>query len=93
VLAKKVWTITGGLAAALAGLAAKHAIEFGWRKATGKEPPLNPESPNTDWTDAVRYAVLSGVALAVARLLARRFAAEGWQVATGELPPGLETVD
>ena len=51
-----------------AGLVAKHAIEISWRKATGKEPPANPESPETTWTEAVGFAVLSGVVLGIARL-------------------------
>jgi Protein of unknown function (DUF4235) len=92
VLAKQTWTVLGGIAAALAGVVAKKGLELTWRKATGKEPPANPESPETTWTEAVGYAVLSGVVLGVARLLARRAAARSWHKATGNLPPGLETV-
>ena len=89
-LAKRVWTILAGLSATLAAIAAKHVIELIWRKVTGKAPPDNVESPETDWSDAIRYALLSGVILAAARVLARRFAATGWQAATGDLPPVLE---
>jgi hypothetical protein len=92
VLAKQAWTVMGGLAAALAGLVAKHAIEIAWRTTTGKEPPANPESPETTWAEAVGFAVLSGVVLGLARLLARRAAARSWYKATGNLPPGLESV-
>ncbi len=91
-LAKQAWSVMGGIAAALAGMAAKHAVEFSWRKATGKAPPANPESPETTWAEAVGFAVLSGTALGIARLLARRAAARSWVRATGNLPPGLESV-
>jgi hypothetical protein len=92
VLAKQAWTVMGGVAAALAGLAAKHAIAIAWRTTTGKEPPANPESPETTWAEAVGFAVLSGVVLGLARLVARRAAARSWYKATGNLPPGLESV-
>lgn len=89
-LAKRVWTILASISAALAAVAAKHALEFVWRKLTGKAPPDDVESPRTNWADALRYAFLSGVILALARVVARRFAAEGWHAATGDLPPGME---
>lgn len=91
-LAKKMWSLVGGVSAALAGMLAKNAVELVWRKSTGKEPPANPESPETTWAEAVGFAVLSGVVLGVARLLARRGAARSWRKATGNLPPGLESV-
>ena len=92
VLAKPMWSILGGVSAALAGLVAQKSLELTWRKATGKEPPANPESPETTWVEAVGFSVLSGVLIGVARLLARRSAARSWVKATGNLPPGLETV-
>ena len=91
-LAKQTWSLVGGLSAALAAMLAKNAVEVAWRKSTGREPPANPESPETTWGEAFGFAVLSGVALGVARLLARRAAARGWHRATGNLPPGLESV-
>jgi hypothetical protein len=92
VLAKPMWSLLGGVSAALAGLVAQKSLEASWRKATGKEPPANPESPETTWVEAVGFSVLSGVLIGVARLLARRSAARSWVKATGNLPPGLETV-
>ena len=91
-LAKPVWSLLGGLSAAVAGLAAKKGLELTWRKATGKEPPSNPESPETTWGEAIGFSVVSGVLIGVARLVARRSAARSWVKATGNLPPGLETV-
>jgi hypothetical protein len=92
VLAKQAWTVMGGVAAALAGLVARRALALSWRKATGKEPPANPESPETTWAEAIGFAVLSGTVLGLARLIARRAAARSWYKATGNLPPGLESV-
>jgi hypothetical protein len=92
VLGKQTWSVLGGLSAALAGLVAKRAIEISWRRATGNEPPANPESPETTWTEAASFAVLSGVVIGLARLAARRAAARSWYKATGNLPPGLESV-
>jgi Protein of unknown function (DUF4235) len=92
-LAKQTWSVLGGVSAALAGLVARKGLELTWRKTTGKEPPANPESPETTWPEAFGFAVLSGVVLGVARLLARRSAARSWVRATGHLPPGLETVE
>lgn len=92
-LAKQTWSVLGGVSAALAALVAKKGVELGWRKATGHEPPANPESPDTTWQEALGFAVLSGTVLGVARLLARRAAARSWRKATGSLPPGLETVE
>ncbi|BEP16258.1 hypothetical protein acdb102_45690 [Acidothermaceae bacterium B102] len=91
-LAKPMWSLLGGVSAALAGIVAKKGLELTWRKATGKEPPANPESPETTWAEAVGFSVLSGVLIGLARLLARRSAARSWVKATGNLPPGLETV-
>jgi hypothetical protein len=92
VLAKQAWSVMGGLTAALAALIAKRAIALSWRGVTGKQPPANPESPETTWAEAVGFAVLSGTVLGLARLFARRAAARSWYKATGNLPPGLESV-
>jgi hypothetical protein len=92
VLAKPIWSVLGGVSAAVAGIVAKKGLELTWRKATGKEPPANPESPETTWAEAVAFSVLSGVLIGLARLVARRSVARSWVRATGNLPPGLETV-
>jgi hypothetical protein len=87
-----LWRIVGGLSAVLAGIAARKAIQLAWRTATGKQPPTNPESPDTTWQEAVGWAIVSGAAVGVARLLATRTAANYWRKSTGDLPPGLEEV-
>lgn len=86
------WKIVGGIGAVAAAFLARQAITGAWRTATGKEPPANPESPETTWGEAVTWAVLSGAAIGIARLAVTRQAATLWRKRKGNLPPGLETV-
>ena len=90
---KLLWKVAGGLAAAVAAIAAKKAVEWTWQTATGHEPPGNPEDPETTWQEALGWAVLSGTAIGVARLLAARSAARMWRRQTGSLPPGIREVN
>ncbi|MBX6769755.1 MAG: DUF4235 domain-containing protein, partial [Actinomadura rubrobrunea] len=60
------------------------------KKATGKEPPANPESPEVALSEAIGWAVIMGVGMEVARLLATRAAARQWVKGTGELPSPLK---
>ena len=90
---KLLWKVAGGLTAAVAAIAAKKAVDLAWRAATGgKEPPANPEDPETTWGEAVAWALLSGTAIGMARLLAQRSAAKMWIRRTGSLPPGIREV-
>ena len=86
------WRILGGLAAALAGLAARKAMILGWKNTTHKEPPSNPESPETQWSEAIAWAVASGTLMALARMVATRKAAEYYRRSTGHLPKKMEEV-
>jgi hypothetical protein len=89
---KLLWKVAGGLTAALAAVAAKKAVDWTWRAATGGNPPANPEDPETTWQEALGWALLSGTTIGVARLLAQRGAARMWKRQTGSLPPGLREV-
>lgn len=91
-VAKVVWKGVGLLAGVMAAKYARKAATTGWRKTVGGDPPTNPASPTTTWTEALAWAAASGVALGVARMLAQRGAAATWKKATGSLPPGLEDV-
>ena len=51
---------------------ARKVITFVWTKATGKEPPTNPEDPRVALAEALGWSVLTGVTVATARLLATR---------------------
>jgi hypothetical protein len=86
------WRILGGVAAALAGIAARRAMMLGWKTTTRKEPPSNPESPDTQWSEAIAWAVASGALMGLARMLATRKAAEYYRRSTGHLPNKMEEV-
>jgi len=59
-----------------------------WKQVEGDEPPTNPGTKGTNWTEALTWAVASGAALAVSSVVARRGAAEAWKAATGSYPEG-----
>jgi hypothetical protein len=88
--AKLGWKVFGGVAGIAAAVAARKAVEAGWKAATGREPPGTPESPLTSWAEAVGWATFSGTVVALARLAATRSAAATWVRSTGSLPPGLD---
>jgi transposase len=60
-----------------------------WRAATGDDPPTIPEDPDTEWKDAVAWALLSGAVIGLARLFATRRAAIYYRRSTGELPAAM----
>jgi pantothenate kinase type III len=79
------------MGAALFGAAlARKILTIGWKAATGKEPPANPEHPDVTWVEATSWAVASGVVVGLVKLVAQRQVAATWQRASGELPPGME---
>ena len=84
-----LWKVLGaGSAVAAAGLA-ERAVGWGWRVATGKEPPITPEDPDIRWGEAVTWALLSGAVIGFARLAATRKAAAYYRRSTGSLPKAL----
>lgn len=91
-VAKVGWKVIGVATGLAAAKATRKAMDVGWSKTRGGEPPRNPASRETDWSEAIAWAVASGIALGLARLLAARGTAKLWEKATGSLPPGLETV-
>lgn len=84
------WRVIGTGSAVLAAAAAQKALSAGWKLATGDDPPTIPEDPDTSWTEAIAWAVLSGAVLGLARLIATRRAAHYYIRSTGELPKALE---
>ena len=67
--------VVSAVAAMAAAFVARKVITFVWTKATGKEPPSNPEDPQVALTEALTWSVLTGVSVGEARLLATRAAA------------------
>jgi hypothetical protein len=66
------------------------ALSAVWKKTKHSEPPADPASPGTPWSEALSWAAASGVAMAVARLLATRGTATAKMKMTGKAPEGLE---
>ncbi len=87
-----VWKVLGTGAAIVAAAAARKGLGAGWKLATGKEPPSNPESPETTLWEAVGWALASGAVIGVARMFATRKAAQYYEKSAGHLPKGLENV-
>lgn len=87
-----VWKVMGLGSAIMAGIAMKKAIALGWKKGIGGPPPANPTSPDTNWGEAIAFALASGALIGVARMFATRKAAQYFRKSTGHLPPGLEDV-
>ena len=83
------WKIIGTGSAVLAAAAAQKGLTAAWRLATGDDPPTIPEDPDTEWKDAVAWALLSGAAIGLARLFATRRAALYYRRSTGELPAAM----
>ncbi|NLT54864.1 MAG: DUF4235 domain-containing protein [Actinomycetales bacterium] len=83
------WKILGAGSTVAAGALADRALHAVWRSATGHEPPVSPEDPDTDWVEALAWAALSGAVIGVARLLATRRAAAYYRESSGSLPKAL----
>jgi hypothetical protein len=66
--------IVAGLAALAATFVARKALTVVWTKATGKEPPTDPEDPQVALPEALSWSMLMGVVLGTARVLAVRAA-------------------
>ena len=81
-----VWKLLGPGSAIVAAAAAKKVMSAGWTKATGKEPPANPESPDVDIWEAVAWAVVSGALIGLARMMATRQSAKFYARSAGHLP-------
>ena len=62
----------GALAAVAAGFVTRKAMSAAWKKATGKEPPTNPEDPRVALAEALGWSALVGITMATVRVLAVR---------------------
>lgn len=86
----KAWSAMSLGAALGSATVAKKALNGGWKKATGKEPPANPADPDVDLWEAILWAAVSGTFVAVVKMLASRQAAKYYVRSTGHLPPELQ---
>jgi hypothetical protein len=61
-----------GLATMAAVFVARKLLMFAWTKATGKEPPTNPEDPRVALAEALGWSALVGITVGTVRVLAIR---------------------
>ncbi|TDD44589.1 DUF4235 domain-containing protein [Nonomuraea terrae] len=84
------WRVIGGLVGVVTAWAARKILGFAWVKATGKEPPIDTDSPEVSMGEAIGYAVLMGVGMSVAQIVVNRTAKkryDAWK-AVKQVTPG-----
>ncbi|PZG05778.1 DUF4235 domain-containing protein [Nonomuraea aridisoli] len=84
------WRVIGGLVGLVTAWAARKVLGFAWVKATGKEPPVDTDSPEVSMGEAIGYAVLMGVGMSVAQIVVNRTAKkryDAWK-AVKQVTPG-----
>ena len=64
--------VVHGLATMSTAFLARKALMVAWTKATGKEPPTNPEDPRVALPEAIGWSVLVGITVAIVRVFAIR---------------------
>ena len=64
--------LLNALATMGAAFMARKLLMIAWTKATGKEPPTNPEDPQVALPEAIGWSVLVGITVAIVRVFAIR---------------------
>ena len=64
--------LLNALATMGAAFLARKVLMVIWTKATGKEPPTNPEDPKVALAEALGWSVLVGTTIGAVRVLATR---------------------
>ena len=72
---KQRWMLVSGGAAMAVAYVTREALKYGWNATTGEDPPMNPESTETAWTEALTWTVAASLVAGLSRLAARRAAA------------------
>lgn len=85
-MGEKFWSLATTGAAIGGGIVAKKVAEGGWKFITGNDSPANPEDPDTDWTEAVVFALISGAIVQLTRVLVNRQSTRVYKKSTGHLP-------
>lgn len=80
-----------GLAFAIpSGMAVKKALDAGWRRSRGSDPPRDPKALDVHWLEALAWAGVSAVVIAGAEIASTRGAARAYRALTGRPAPGTE---
>lgn len=72
------WQLVSLGSAILAAVVVRGGIKLGWKAARDEEPPLNPLTQDSSWTDALMFSLATGLTVGLARLGARAVAANVW---------------
>ncbi|HUR72628.1 MAG TPA: DUF4235 domain-containing protein [Sporichthya sp.] len=83
------WKVIAAGGAMVGTILTRKVVGRAWKATTGGAPPEHPENPDTTWTQALAWAMLTGAVAGAVRLVITRNAATSWRSATGALPPGL----
>ena len=87
-----IYKVVGILASLMAAATARKILDKAWQKTKGGEPPRNPASPETTWTEALTWAAVSGIAVGVAKTLSARGTAAAFHKTTGKIPATADEV-
>ena len=64
--------LTSGLAAMAAAWLTRTGLKYTWNATTGEDPPMNPASAQTAWSEALTWTVATSLVAGLTRLAARR---------------------
>jgi Protein of unknown function (DUF4235) len=69
------------------GIATKKIVERTWAAARPDDPPRKAKDADTQWADAIGWAVLSATGIVVAEFVTRQGTAVAYRKITGLEPP------
>lgn len=90
-MGEKFWSLATTGAAIGGGIVAKKVAESGWKFITGNDSPANPEDPDTDWVEAIAFALVSGAIVQLTRMLVNRQSTRAYKKSTGRLPKSVQS--
>jgi hypothetical protein len=62
-----------------ATILARNALQAGWRKTLGVDPPKNPTSREVSWRDALLWGAVSGAVVGMTGIVARRASSSAYR--------------
>ena len=84
---KQRWTLVAGIAGMAAMQVTDYLLTTGWRVATLKHPPDDPNFADAPWKMVLLWAGVAGAFAAMSDMAGRRVAEVAWRRVTGRKPP------
>jgi hypothetical protein len=81
------WALVAGLASIAAVQLTEYVMTTGWRVATLKDPPDDPNYEDAPWKLVLLWTAGVGALAGVSEIVARRGAEMAWKRVTGRKPP------